>query len=69
MNRALILVPLLLLVLMGLFFLLRPDSPAPNSDASEDATTSKSAAGRSQEKTFDLTIERGTMAPDEITVN
>lgn len=57
MTRALILVPVLLLVLVGLFFLLRP-SPTP-----ETSTTSDSA-----EQTFDLAIEEGTMAPDEITV-
>jgi hypothetical protein len=57
------------LVLIGLFFLLRHDSPAPDSDASEDAMMSGSAADRPQEKTFDLTIERGAMAPDEIIVD
>jgi heme/copper-type cytochrome/quinol oxidase subunit 2 len=58
MGRALILVPLLLLVLVGLFFVLRPDSPASNA----------SAEGQ-QEKTFDLAIQEGAMTPGEIKVD
>ncbi len=58
MIRALILVPVLLLVLVVLFFVLRPDSPAPDSAADEP-----------QEETFDLAIEEGAMTPDEITVD
>ena len=67
MNRALILVPILLLVLVGLFFVLRPDSSAPESSAPGDATTSESTGG--QEKRVDVAINRGTMTPDQITVN
>jgi plastocyanin len=72
--RTLILVPILLLVLVVLFFLLRPSSPAPGSavspesSAPEAATTSKSAEGP-QEKTFDLAIKEGAMTPDEVTVS
>ncbi len=56
MNRALILVPILLLILVALFFLLRPDSPA--SDETSD----------SGEEAIALEIEEGTMSPNEITV-
>ena len=65
MRRALILVPILLLVLVGLFFLLRSNSPA--TEPSSGTSTSGSTEG-SQEKTFDLTIKGGTMTPNEITV-
>ena len=53
-TRALILIPILLLVLAVLFFTLRP--------ASETAEVP-------QEKTVNLAIRQDTMAPDEITVN
>ena len=65
MRRALILVPILLLVLVGLFFLLRPNSPA--TEPSSGTSTSGSTEG-SQEKTFGLTIKGGTMTPNEIPV-
>ena len=65
MRRALILVPILLLVLVGLFFLLRPNSPAP--EPSSGTSTSESTEGP-QEKTFDLAIKGGTMTPNEINV-
>ena len=61
LNRVLILVPLLLLVLVGLFFLLRP-APTP-----ETATTPESEADGPQENTFDLAIVGGSMTPSEIT--
>jgi hypothetical protein len=64
-RRALILVPILLLVVVGLFFLLRPNSPA--TEPSSGTSTSGSTEG-SQEKTFDLTIKGATMTPHEITV-
>lgn len=51
-SRALILVALLLLVLVALFFALRPESPGP---------------GGSREETFDLAIEGGEMTPYQIT--
>lgn len=51
-------VPILLLVLVGLFFVLRPDSSA-----------SVASAEGPQEKTFDLAIQASTMTPDEITVD
>jgi heme/copper-type cytochrome/quinol oxidase subunit 2 len=41
------------LVLGGLFFLLRPDTPAVGP----------------QDRTFDVSIEGGEMSPDEISVN
>jgi plastocyanin len=59
MIRALILVPVLLLVLVTLFFALRPDS----------STSGSAAADEQQEKTIDLVIEKGIMTPDEITVD
>ena len=58
--RTLILVLVLLLALVGLFLLLRPDSPASDS--------STSASGP-QEQTFDLEISEGTMTPNEISVD
>jgi heme/copper-type cytochrome/quinol oxidase subunit 2 len=63
----LILVPILLLVLVGLFFALRPDSSsAPESSTPLDTTTS--AAG-GQDKTVDVAINGGAMTPARITVN
>jgi heme/copper-type cytochrome/quinol oxidase subunit 2 len=62
----LILVPILLLVLVGLFFALRPDSSGPESSTPGDTTTS--AAG-GQDKTVDVAINGGAMTPDRITVN
>ena len=53
-RRALILIPILLLVLAVLFFVLRP--------ASETTEVP-------QEKTVDLAIRQDTMTPDQITVN
>src|SRR5437763_368348 len=53
MRRALILIPVLLLVLVGLFFLLRPNSPTP--EPSSGTSKSESTKG-SQEKTFDLPV-------------
>ena len=63
LTRALIVIPLLLLVLVGLFFLLRPASPPENVPATDESTTEEA-----QEKTFDLAIAQGTMTPSEITV-
>src|SRR5215208_2590802 len=63
-RRALIVIPLLLLVLVGLFFLLRPASPPENVPATDESTTEET-----QEKTFDLAIAQGTMTPSEITVD
>jgi len=60
-----ILIPVLLIVLIALFFALRPDSPAPE----DSADTSESADGGQEEKTFDLAIREGTMTPDEISVD
>ena len=53
MARSLILIAVIVLILGGLFFLLRPDSPAAGS----------------RERTFDLSIEGGEMSPSEISVN
>ncbi len=58
MSRAFVLIPLVLLVLVGLFFALRPDSPTP--DASAEGP---------QEETFELAIQEGAMTPDEIKVD
>lgn len=49
---------LLLLALVGLFLLLRPDSPAPDP-----------SAGGSGEQTYELAISGGTMSPEEISVS
>lgn len=72
MRRALILVPLVLLVLVGLFFLLRPSSSGPGSAAapgsSPGTTTTESSAGGPQEQTLNLAIKGNTMTPSEITV-
>jgi heme/copper-type cytochrome/quinol oxidase subunit 2 len=56
-RRAVILVPVLLLVLVGLFFLLRPDPP----------DSGASAGTRSE--TFEIEIRDGAMVPDSITVS
>jgi hypothetical protein len=61
--RSLILVLLLVVILVGLFFLLRP---APTQDT---ATTSDSATNEPGEKTIDVAIQQGMMNPDTITVN
>ena len=63
-RRALIVIPLLLLVLVGLFFLLRPASPPENVP-----TTDESTMKETREKTFDLAIVQGSMAPNEISVD
>jgi len=55
----LVLLLILLFVLVGLFLVLRPDSPAPESSTS---------AGEKQEQTFDLAINGGNMSPEEISV-
>ncbi len=51
--RLLVVLPILLLVLVALFLVLRPDPPT---------------AGGPQEETIDLKIAGGAMTPDEITV-
>jgi Cupredoxin-like domain len=53
LARSLILIAVIVLILGGLFFLLRPDTPA---------------AGP-RERTFDLSIEGGEMSPSDISVN
>jgi heme/copper-type cytochrome/quinol oxidase subunit 2 len=53
MRRAAIMVLVVVLVLGGLFFLLRPDTPE----------------GGPQDRTFDVSIESGSMSPKEISVN
>src|SRR5215204_6465760 len=62
-RRAMILVPVLLLVLVALFFLVRPASTPKTTTASEPS------ADGPQEVTFALTIEGGTMPPDELDVD
>jgi len=62
-RRAMILVPVLLLVLVALFFLVRPASTP------ETTTASEPSADGPQEATFALTIEGGTMTPDELDVD
>ena len=53
MTRAAIVVLVVVLVLGGLFFLLRPDDPS----------------GAPQNRTFDISVKGGEMSPDEISVN
>jgi hypothetical protein len=53
MTRVAIVVLVVLLVLGGLFYLLRPDTPE----------------GRTRNQTFDVSIESGSMSPEEISVN
>ena len=53
MTRVAIVVLVVVLVLGGLFFLLRPDNPA----------------GNPQDRAFDLSINGGEMNPSEVSVN
>lgn len=53
MARNLILIAVIVLILGGLFFLLRPESLGTGP----------------QDRTFDLSIEEGEMSPSEISVN
>ena len=53
MARSLILIAVIVLILGGLFFLLRPDTPA----------------GVPRDRVFDVSIEGGEMSPAEISVN
>jgi len=62
-RRAMILIPVLLLVLVALFFLVRPASTP------ETPTATGPSADGAQEVTFALTIEGGTMTPDELDVD
>ena len=52
MTRNLILIAVIVLILGGLFFLLRPDTPS----------------GAPRDRTFDLSVEGSEMSPDEISV-
>ena len=62
-TRFLVLLPVALLVLIALFFVLRPDSSATDSAESPKAT-----ADKSQEETFGVAIHGAAMTPDTITV-
>ena len=53
MTRAAIIVLVVVLVLGGLYFLLRPDNPS----------------GAPQERAFDVSVKGGEMRPNEISVN
>jgi plastocyanin len=53
LARAAIVILVLVLVLGGLFFLLRPDTPS----------------GTPQDRTFDVSIKDGAMSPEEISVD
>jgi heme/copper-type cytochrome/quinol oxidase subunit 2 len=65
MRRALILIPILLIILIGLYFLLRPSSTTQ-----ESASTPESTGAQGPDKTFDLAITgASTMSPNQITVN
>lgn len=55
-RRAVILVPLLLLCLIGLFLVLRPGSPASGASSTE------------REQTFEVEVREGAMVPGEIAV-
>ena len=62
--RNVILILVLLVILVGLFLWLRPSSTQQDS-----STASESTNAQSQEKTFDLAIQNGTMTPSEISVS
>ena len=63
-RRAIVLIPLFLVVLVALFFALRPNSPT------EETSTEESSTGRQQENTVDLAITGDkNMTPDQISVN
>jgi Cupredoxin-like domain len=53
LSRNLILIAVIVLILGGLFFLLRPDTPS----------------GAPRERTFNVSVEGGEMSPAEISVN
>jgi Cupredoxin-like domain len=53
LARSLILMAVIVLILGGLFFLLRPDTPE----------------GTPRDRTFDVSIEDGEMSPDEISAD
>ena len=53
MTRAAIVIAVIILILGGLFFLLRPDNPS----------------GAPRNRTFNVSIKGGEMSPDEISVN
>ena len=61
--RNVILILILLVILVGLFLWLRPSSTQDSSRASE------STDAQSQEQTFELAIQNGTMTPSEISVS
>ena len=66
MRRALILIPILLVGLAGLFFLLRPTASAP---VASSPTPSQASPERAQEKApQDVAIKKETMTPNEVTV-
>jgi hypothetical protein len=52
LARSLVLIAVIVLILGGLFFLLRPDTPE----------------GAPRDRTFDVSIEDGEMSPDAISV-
>jgi len=52
LARSLVLIAVIVLILGGLFFLLRPDTPS----------------GAPRDRTFDLSVEGSEMSPDEISV-
>jgi heme/copper-type cytochrome/quinol oxidase subunit 2 len=62
LGRALILIPLLLIFLIGLFYLLRPSSTWDTSTTSVPVTNGSG-------ETIDVAIREDTMNPEEITVN
>jgi hypothetical protein len=53
LTRAVVVILVVVLVLGGLFFLLRPDTPS----------------GAPKNRTFDVSIKGGEMSPDEISVH
>jgi heme/copper-type cytochrome/quinol oxidase subunit 2 len=70
MRRAMVLIPVVLLILIALFFALRPNSPAPEDSAdTSESSTPETAADGQQETMVDLEIREGVMTPEEITVD
>jgi hypothetical protein len=67
--RNLIIVLVLLVALVGLFLLLRPDSPAPEDSAgTSESSTPESPAEGQQQAVVDVSIREGVMTPAEISV-
>jgi heme/copper-type cytochrome/quinol oxidase subunit 2 len=63
--RNVILILVLLVILVGLFLWLRPSPTQEDGSVASEST----GAAQSQEQTFDLAIQNGSMTPTEISVS